>query len=80
VLIDSPELALQAAKRFDSIAQPANCYIPHLSPPDALGHRQLVWRTEENGRAVELATEPAGNLSRGLQANLLSLLPLDDLL
>ena len=80
VLIDSPELAQQAAKRFDAIAQPANCYIPHLGPPDAAGHRDVTWRTEENGKMVELATEPAGNLSRSLQANLLSLLPLDDLL
>ena len=80
LLIDSPQLAREAAKRFDAIAQAANCYIPHLSPPDAQGHRQLVWRTEENGKSVELATEPAGNLSRSLQANLLSLLPLDDLL
>jgi cardiolipin synthase C len=80
VLIDSPELAKQAGKRFDAIAQPANCYIPHLGPPDAIGHRELTWRTEENGKMVELKSEPAVNLSRGLQANLLSLLPLDDLL
>lgn len=80
VLIDSPELAREAGKRFDAIAQPANCYIPHLGPPDAGGHRELTWRTEENGKMVELKSEPAGNLSRSVQANLLSLLPLDDLL
>lgn len=80
LLIDSPALAEQAGKRFDAIAQPANCYIPHLTAADAFGHRQLAWRTEDNGKTVELKTEPAGNAVRGIQANLLSLLPLDDLL
>ncbi len=80
LLIDSAALARQAGARFDAIAQPANCYIPHLGPPDAFGHRPLMWRTEENGKTVELATEPMGTLARGLQASLLTLLPLDDLL
>jgi cardiolipin synthase C len=73
LLIDSPALARQAGARFDAIAQPANCYIPHLGPADALGHRPLMWRTEENGTTVELANEPMGTLARGLQASLLTL-------
>jgi len=80
LLIDSPTLAQQAGKRFDAIAQAANCYIPQLSAPDAFGHRQLTWRTAENGKTVDLNREPAGNLGRELQANLLSLFPVDDLL
>jgi cardiolipin synthase C len=80
LLIESPVLAKQASERFDAIAQPANCYIPHLAAPDAFGHRQIAWRTEENGKTVELTTEPSGTLVRGLQASLLTLLPLDDLL
>jgi len=80
LLIDSPVLAERAGARFDAIAQAANCYIPHLGAPDAFGHRRISWRTEENGKTVELATEPMGNLARGLQASLLTLLPLDDLL
>jgi cardiolipin synthase C len=80
LLIDSPELAGQIAQRFEAIAQPANCYIPYLTAPDAFGHRHVAWRTEENGKPVELATEPMGDIFRGLQASLLSLLPLDDLL
>ena len=80
LLIESPALAGQASERFDAIARPANCYIPHLAAPDAFGHRQIAWRTEENGKTVELTTEPSGTLVRGLQASLLTLLPLDDLL
>ena len=80
LLIDSPELTKQVNDRFDVIAQPANCYIPTLGPPDATGKRQLVWKTEENGKMVELTAEPSRDLLRGLQTELLSLLPIDDLL
>ena len=80
LLIDSPELTKQVNDRFDAIAQPANCYIPVLGPPDATGKRQLVWKTEENGKMVELTAEPSRDLLRGVQAELLSLLPIDDLL
>jgi len=51
-----------------------------LGPPDATGKRQLVWKTEENGKMVELTAEPSRDLLRGVQAELLSLLPIDDLL
>ncbi len=80
VFIDSPELARQALARFDAIAQPANCYIPVLSAQNALGKPQLVWRTDENGRIVALNMEPKGDLLRGVKTELLSLLPIDDLL
>jgi putative cardiolipin synthase len=80
LLIDSPELARQVAQRFDAIAQPANCYIPQLGAPDASGKRQLTWRTEENGKNTELTAEPMGDILRGIQTELLSLLPIDDLL
>jgi cardiolipin synthase C len=80
LLIDSPDIARQIAERFDTLAQPANSYIPHLGPADAFGNRHLTWRTEENGKIVELTTEPMGDILRGVQANLLTLLPIDDLL
>jgi putative cardiolipin synthase len=80
LLIDSPDLARQAGERFDAIAQPANCYIPRLGPPNAWGERKLTWRTEENGKPVELAKEPSGDLKRELEASILTLLPIDDLL
>jgi hypothetical protein len=51
-----------------------------LGPPDATGKRQLIWKTEENGKMVELTAEPSRDLLRGVQTELLSLLPVDDLL
>jgi putative cardiolipin synthase len=80
VLIDSPELARQVIARFNAIAQPANAYVPTLTPPDASGKQTLVWRTEEGGKLVELTSEPMGDLMKGVKTNLLTLLPLDDLL
>ena len=80
VLIDSPELARQVIARFNAIAQPANAYVPMLTPPDATGKQTLVWRTEEGGKLVELKTEPMGDLIKGVKTELLTLLPLDDLL
>ena len=77
VLIDSPELARQVIARFNAIAQPANAYVPMLAPPDASGKQTLVWRTEEDGKLVELTSEPMGDLMKGVKTNLLTLLPLD---
>ena len=80
VLIDSPEIARQVAQRFETLAKPANSYIPQLGPADAFGLRHLTWRTEEKGKIVVLQTEPMGDILRGVQASVLTLLPLDDLL
>jgi putative cardiolipin synthase len=79
VLIDSPELARQVIARFNAIAQPANSYVPILTT-DASGKQTLIWRTEEGGKLIELTTEPMGDLMKGVKADLLTLLPLDDLL
>ena len=80
VLIDSPELARQVIARFNAIAQPANAYVPALTSADASGRQALIWRTEEGGKLVELQSEPMGDLMKGVKSNLLTLLPLDDLL
>jgi putative cardiolipin synthase len=80
ILIDSPELARQAQARFDAIAQPANCYMPVLGAQNTLGKPELGWRTEENGKIVETGVEPMGDLLRGVKTELLTLLPIDDLL
>jgi cardiolipin synthase C len=80
VLIDSPELARQVTARFNAIALPANSYVPALTVADASGRQTLIWRTEEDGKLVELKTEPMGDLMKGVKSNLLALLPLDDLL
>ena len=79
VLIESPELARQVIARFNAIAQPANSYVPVLVT-DASGKQTLIWRTEEGGKLIELTTEPMGDLMKGVKVDLLTLLPLDDLL
>lgn len=75
VIIDSPELAQQTAVRFERMVQPANAY--------ALGWRtlgtgspQLVWDSEENGKAVEYTREPARSEWQRLKQSLLSWLPI----
>lgn len=80
VLIDSPELARQVTARFNAIAQPANSYVPSLTTADASGRQTLIWRTEEGGKLVDLKSEPMGDLMKGVKVDLLTLLPLDDLL
>jgi putative cardiolipin synthase len=80
VLIDSPELARQVIARFNAIAQPANSYVPTLTAADANGKQTLIWKTQEDGKAIELQSEPMGDLMKGVKTNLLTLLPLDDLL
>ena len=80
LIIDSPELARQIALRFADIAQPANSYVLMLSETDGLGQRHLVWRTLENGQPVEFDQEPGVTLWQRLQVDMLSMLPLDDLL
>jgi len=80
VLIESPQLAREVVARFDAIAQPANCYIPTLGSSETAGDRPITWRTEEQGQTVETAIEPAGDPLRAIKVQLLTLLPIDDLL
>ncbi len=80
LIIDSPELARQVALRFADIAQPANSYVLMLGDADAIGQRHLVWRTLEDGMPVNFHEEPAVTLWQRLKVDMLSLLPLDELL
>jgi putative cardiolipin synthase len=79
LLIESHELARQVVERFDVITQPANSYIVTLADGN---HplRRLAWRSEENGREVVTNAEPGNNRVRDFETDLLSLLPLDNLL
>jgi putative cardiolipin synthase len=73
LIIDSPALAQQTAKRFSALVQPANSYELVLQPEN----KSLRWRTLDNGTLVEYDREPAGGESRRLKALLLTVLPLD---
>ena len=77
LIIDSPELAQQIAARFEAMVQPANSYSLALRPSPAGGTPGLVWRTREDGKAVEYDTEPARSDWQRIKVNILSLLPLD---
>jgi putative cardiolipin synthase len=76
LIIDSPELAQQTAIRFEAMALPENSYALALRPGSAGSSPRLVWRTQENGKAVEYTREPARSRWQRLKLKLLSLLPL----
>jgi cardiolipin synthase C len=78
LIIDSPELAQQIAARFDAMVQPVNSYMLALRPNDAGRVPNLVWHTQEGGKAVEYDTEPARSDWQRIRVNSLSLLPLDN--
>ncbi len=73
LIIDSAQLARQIAARFDAMTQPDNAYQLMLDK-----HKKLMWRTRENGKYVEYFTEPAKSDWQRVEANALSLLPVDD--
>jgi cardiolipin synthase C len=76
LIIDSAELSQETAKRFEAMALPENSYTVTLpSSPDKSPH--LVWRTVENGAAVEYKTEPERHPWQRVEVKILSLLPLD---
>ena len=83
LIIQSDHLADTLAARFNALTTPRNAYeVGFLdagtgASDPAPDNRQLVWRTQENGRMLELRKEPARNGLRRFEARLLSLLPLD---
>lgn len=79
LLIDSPVLARQVVERFDFIAQPANSYVLALAD-GGNPLRRLTWRSVEDGQTTISETEPGDDRLRDLKVDLLSLLPLDELL
>jgi cardiolipin synthase C len=78
VIIDSPELAKTIAARFEAIARPQNSYTLELEP--AGGGYNLRWTTEVDGKPVAFDTEPDVDAGKRTLIQVLSLLPLDNLL
>jgi putative cardiolipin synthase len=78
LIIDSTVLAQQTAARFESMVSPPNSYELRLLARDGGGSPRLVWRTQEDGKAVEYDKEPARSSGQRLEVKFLSLLPLDD--
>jgi len=77
LIIDSPELAQQVAARFEAMVQPVNAYTLALRPGDVGRAPSLVWRTREDGKAIEYETEPARSDWQRFKVDLLTLLPVD---
>lgn len=75
LIIESPELARQAAARFEAMASPDNAYTVVLKTSD--GSSRIVWQTREQGRPVEYDREPARSEGQRIGVKLLSLLDLD---
>ena len=71
LIIDSPELALQAAARFAAMTQAANAF------QVLLDDQGLAWRTRDASGPVQLRTEPARSTWQRIKVDLLTLLPLD---
>jgi len=77
LIIDSPELAQQAAARFEAMAHPLNCYCLVLRPGESAATSSLVWRTQEGDALVEYDADPARSVWQRFNVHFLSLLPLD---
>ena len=75
VLIDSPEIAAQLARRFSEMIGPQEAYQVRLKPT-ANGQPGLVWDTEIDAGNVELTKEPTRGWWRRQQVRLLALFPL----
>jgi putative cardiolipin synthase len=77
LLIDSPELAQELARRFEAMVQPANAYQVLLQPGNSENGQHLIWRTLEDDRMVDHLEEPARSTEQTSLVRFLSLLPLD---
>jgi len=76
LVIDSPDIAAQAVRRFEAITIPPNSYAVTLA--ESLGEPTVHWITEEDGKRVELDHEPGGAFWRELLVGAVSILPIDD--
>jgi putative cardiolipin synthase len=73
VMIDSPEIASQAAKIMDEGVLPASAYHVTL---DSDG--RLVWTDETNGEKVQYTTEPGTNVWDRFLLGFVGMLPIED--
>ncbi|MDT8322143.1 MAG: phospholipase D family protein, partial [Xanthomonadales bacterium] len=76
LLIDSPELARELVRRFEAMTQPANAYELLLQPRPSGKGQQIIWRTLEDERMVDLRKEPSRGAGQMFLVRFLSLLPL----
>ena len=77
LIIQSPELAEQTARRFQAMTQPQSSYALALQQADPPAKPRLSWSTVEAGHPVSYSVEPARSAWQRFKVRLLSLLPLD---
>jgi len=70
-MIDSPEIAGQAAKIMDEGVSPGSAYHVMLDNDD-----RLVWTAENNGEKVQYDTDPGTNIWERLL--FVGMLPIED--
>jgi putative cardiolipin synthase len=75
LIIDSPELARQAAERFEAITVPANSYRVELGGEN--GEPVMQWITQEDGKLTALTQEPGASFWRELVVGAVAMLPID---
>jgi cardiolipin synthase C len=80
LIIDSPQLAGEIAKRFEAIAQPANSYHLVLDHPGSIGPAPIRWVSVDEGKTARYDTEPEVDAVKRSFVDVLSLLPLDELM
>ncbi|HYL70848.1 MAG TPA: phospholipase D family protein [Candidatus Dormibacteraeota bacterium] len=59
LLIQSPELAEQSAKRFEAMTQPESAYAVRLQDPADARRTELTWSSVQSGQPVTYHKEPA---------------------
>ena len=72
------KLARQVAKRFQTMAAPANSFVLALEGDGKSRH--VVWRSVKDGKPTVYETEPGEDRLRGFKVDLLALLPIEGLL
>jgi cardiolipin synthase C len=77
LVIHSPELSSQGARRFEAMTQPQSAYAVTLEHSDAGGAPKLLWSTVNDGKQVTYDTEPSRNAWQRIEVRTLTLLPLD---
>lgn len=77
LIIRSPELAEQTARRFAAMTQPQSAYSVTLQQADPPARPRLHWSAVEAGQPVSYSVEPARSAWQRFKVRLLSLLPLD---
>jgi putative cardiolipin synthase len=77
LIIDSPELAAQAANRFEAMIGPEEAYRLSLQAGGAAARPSLRWHTQIDRREVEFAKEPSRGWWQREKVRVLSLLPID---